>query len=278
MKAHLELEFTKQGAATALRCVKQEPPWKVVRGFAQGTGASLVHLNNVSGGIFGGDDFSFRATLGTGAEALITTTGATRLYRPLPDASDAVLAAEFHLERSAVLEYLPDPLIPFSGARALQTTSYVLKEDASLFYWETVAPGRSAADEVFQYSSLRIATEINVCGCPLLLDRMLLEPKRFVPNLKSILGQYTYLTHFVALRVGASSEDINRLVEGLSVLVKGGRDCDCSIGVGRLSEHGVIVRGLFTSNLKIPAMLQSLWSMAKLELCGATALAPRKTY
>jgi urease accessory protein len=278
MKAHLELEFTKQGSATTLRCVKQEPPWKVVRGFAQGTGASLVHLNNVSGGIFGGDDLRMRATLGEGAKALITTTGATRLYRPLLDAADAVLAAEFHIGRSATLEYLPDPLIPFRGARALQTTKYVLEEDASLFYWETVAPGRSAADEVFQYSRLRISTQITACGRPLLSDQMLLEPVRFAPRSRAILGQYTYLTHFIALRVGSSVADLSRLVERLSLLAKDVGDSDCLIGLGRMSAHGVIVRGLFTSNLKIPAILQGLWSAAKLELCGDATVAPRKTY
>jgi urease accessory protein len=281
MSAELSFEFVRNGEATALRCVRQDPPWKVVRGFPSETGENLVHLNNVSGGIFGGDALKMSVRVGPGAEAQITTTGATRIYRPLPQAMDASLMSEFHVGQGAVLEYLPDALIPFRQARVVQRTSYFLEEDASLFYWETVAPGRAAARELFGYERLRLSTEINVSGTPILNDRLLLEPMKFPPSSRSILGPYAYLVTFVALRVGTSTAETRRLKDGLEGIIydqvpDDGRESYW--GVTTLPAHGVLVRGLLHSPVTIPATLQQLWSVGKKQLCGRIPIAPRKTY
>jgi len=280
MDAALHLEFCRNSHRTECRLVQQLPPWKVVRGFERQDGESLVHLGNVSGGIFGGDRLRLRADLESGAHAMLTTSGATRVYRPRTSAPEAVLSSEFVLGRDALLEYLPDPLIPFAGARLLQRTSCTLECGASLLAWDVVAPGRSASGEIFRYQQMKLATEVRVCGRPVLQDRLLFEPDRFRPSAPAALGGYQYMVTFIALRAGASGTEV-RLLEQELAAVTGEMQTTENAELWASTElpaHGVMVRGLLRSPLRIPNRLHSLWDTARRQICGRTAALPRKTY
>jgi urease accessory protein len=282
MDAALELEFVPQGERTTFRCTRQDPPWKVVRGFTLPSGECLVHLNNVSGGIFGGDRLQLRVSVGPNASALITSTGATRVYRPRPGTADATLCAQLAVGRDATLEYLPDALIPFRQARVVQRSSYGIAEGGTLYCWDTLAPGRTAAGEIFAYERVKIVSEIKVSGRPVLTDRMLLEPARWPMQSPARFGAYRYLVTFAAVRAGLSAPELGLLGDCLQEVVSGlefcAPDANSSWGVTSLPAHGVLVRGMIASPVRIPGMLQTLWSAAKFQLCRRVAVAPRKTY
>ena len=89
------------------RVMRQDPPWKIVRAFE-----SLVHLNNVSGGVLAGDRLALDVEVQAGAAAQLTTTGATRLYRHRTGAADSEQHAKFTVGDGGMLEYLPDVVIP----------------------------------------------------------------------------------------------------------------------------------------------------------------------
>lgn len=267
---------------TECRILQQYPPWKVVRGFERQDGDSLVHLGNVSGGIFGGDRLRLQARLEQGAHAMITTSGATRIYRPRTSAPEAALECGFSLGRDAVLEYLPDALIPYAGARLQQRTVFDLEDGAILLCWDVIAPGRAAAGELFRYERMKLATEISVCGTQILNDRLLFEPTRFRPSAPAALDNYRYMVTFIAIRAGAESTEVRRLERQLAA---SGEEMQCQSGISEelwatteLPAHGVLVRGALRSSLRIPSRLQSLWNAARQEICGQTAALPRKTY
>lgn len=77
----LHLHFLVDGERTKLRVKAQHPPLRVIRAFEHEAGVALVHFHNVSGGILGGDQFDVRIDVGEAAHALVTTTGANRIYR-----------------------------------------------------------------------------------------------------------------------------------------------------------------------------------------------------
>ena len=267
---------------TECRLLQQYPPWKVVRGFERQDGGSLVHLGNISGGIFGGDRLSLRARLERGAEAMITTSGATRVYRPRDAAPEAVLECEFSLADKSLLEYLPDPLIPFTGARLVQRTVFSLQAGAVLLCWDVIAPGRVAAGEVFGYERMRIATDIRVCGKPILCERLLLEPRCFRPSAPGVLGRCQYMVTFIAVCAGAGAAEVREL-EGKMAKVAAEAESETGTSAElwastELAEHGVMVRGAVGSPLRIQQRLHSFWSTARQHICGRTAALPRKTY
>src|SRR5271170_1827424 len=122
----LEFEYSAERAQTILAATQQQPPLRVVRAFPLEDGAALVHLHNVSGGLLGGDALELSIRVGAGAQAQVTTTGATRIYRPKPDAPPATQTTEINVGENGLLEYVPDPLIPFAGARFAQRTTIQL--------------------------------------------------------------------------------------------------------------------------------------------------------
>jgi urease accessory protein len=153
--------------------MQQDPPWKVVRAFG-----SLVHLNNVSGGVLAGDRLALDVEVQAGTAAQITTTGATRLYRDRAGAADSEQHTRFLVGDGALLEYLPDPVIPYAGARHVQRTQIRLGSGSTLFWWEVLAPGRLAAGERFAFERLRVQAEVYAGSRPVLREDYLLQPRQ----------------------------------------------------------------------------------------------------
>ncbi|MDE1161495.1 MAG: urease accessory protein UreD [Acidobacteriaceae bacterium] len=240
-----------------------------------------MHLNNVSGGIFGGDSLHLHGTLLPGAEVQLTTTGATRLYFPRAEASEAELRSTFHLGQGSLLEYLPDALIPFENARAMQQTTFHLDRGATLFAWDVVAPGRKASGEMFRYERLKLITEVQVEGKPVLCDRLLLEPRRWTVNSPGRLGTNAgYLVTFLAVQAGANSLALRELEASLmEMLARYSQPNSESLwGASVLPAHGLMVRGVVSSSLEISSVLHAVWAHCKQQLMGRPALPPRKIY
>jgi urease accessory protein len=181
LRARLALDFECSGLCghTVLAATQQQPPLRVVRAFPLEDGAALVHLHNVSGGLLGGDALELAIRVGARAQVQVTTTGATRIYRPRPGALVATQATEISIGENALLEYIPDPLIPFAGARFAQRTKIQLASGSGLFWWEIIAPGRDASGEAFAYESIEWATDLNVNGRLVAAEHACVEPRRF---------------------------------------------------------------------------------------------------
>jgi urease accessory protein len=278
MRARLHLEFSAVAGETQFRCVQQEPPWKVVRAFPNPSGESLVHLNNVSGGVFGGDDMSLRIDVGADARAQITSTGSTRVYRPRAHAADALLSTEIHLGKDALLEYLPDSVIPFRDARFEQRTDVHLAPGATLFWWEIIAPGRMAAGELFAYESLRVRASIRNQERPIFIDRMSIKPQEARLSSLARFGKYRYLTSFMICRTTEDAKIWIALEQKLREIAQQRSDIDTCWGATALTSDGLLVRGLSASPLAIMEDLFCFWTSAKSFLCGRAAIAPRRTY
>jgi urease accessory protein len=257
----------------------QQPPWRVVRAFAQDNGSALVHLHNVSGGVLSGDHLSLSVDLGRASAALVTNTGATRLYRHRAGLPDSEQHSTIRVGEGALLEYLPDPLIPFAGSRHLQRTSVSLAAKATLLWWEVLAPGRQAMGETFAFDRLRLQTEVRSPSRPLLLEKMLLEPAvRPLPSLAR-MGTYSYAANFYAFSVGLPSSKWSELEGGIQELCSARSRPGVMIwGTSTLAADGIAVRGLSVSARELPATLAAIWKVTKRFLTGEDAVLPRKVY
>jgi urease accessory protein len=279
VQASLRLDFERDQVMgrTVLAASQQEPPLRVVRAFALEDGAAMVHLHNVSGGVLGGDRLGLSVHLGAGACAQVTTTGATRIYRPRVDAPPAVQSNEISVGESALLEYLPDPLIPFAGARFSQRTVIRLSRGAGLFWWEILAPGREARGEIFEYASVEVKTDLVAIGRPIAIERVRLEPGNNALSSLARLGPYRTWATFYVCRVGIeprvwleTERDLREIVEGLK------RPGEALWGISALTAHGLVVRCVARRGRDVLPDLQVVWRAAKLRLYGRKAVAPRK--
>src|SRR5215472_4295000 len=174
-RLHLSFE-QRNNSATILRVKHQQPPWRVIRGFPTPSGETLAHIHNISGGVFDTDSLECHIEVAPGAQAQVTTTGATRIYRSRSEHNTAAQSTAVTLGERAYLEYLPDQVIPFAGSRFRQSVRIDLAERASLIWWERFSPGREASGEVFRYESLGSTFELFAAGQPVAIERWTLAP------------------------------------------------------------------------------------------------------
>ena len=279
VRGRLRLSFEHLDAAgrTVLAVCEQQPPLKVVRAFPLNCGEALVHLHNVSGGVLSGDQLELIVEVGTGACAQLTSTGATRLYRSRIEAPAARQINDVSVGENALLEYLPDELIPFAGSRYRQETRIELAQGAGLFWWETVAPGREARGELFDYESLHLNLDIRAEGRPLALERVKLEPGRRPLASLVRLGPYRYFSSFYICQVGRDAAWWLELERQLAELAQQlTRPSETLWGVSTLPAHGLVVRALSVKGRDIASGLLAFWQAAKQQLYGREAVPPRK--
>jgi urease accessory protein len=277
LRLYFSYELERQ--LTILRASEQEPPLRVVHAFPQAGGATLLHLHNLSGGVLGGDQLALDIELGPAARVQLTTTSATRIYRSSPGVSAARQTNVVRVRTGGVLEYVPDQLIPFAGSRYQQYTRIELEQDAGLFWWETIAPGRLARDECFAYDLLQSEMTITVAGLPIAIERFKLEPGNVNMASAVRLGIFRYHTSFFICRVGLPPARWSQLERDLSELaLQQTRVGEIAWGVSTLVAHGLVVRVLSRRGYDIAPGLLAFWRVAKRALYDEEAVPPRKTY
>ena len=279
VEASLALEFARDAATgqTVLSSAVHEPPLRVVRAFALDDGSALAHLHNVSGGLLGGDRLSLAVNVGSGASVQLTTTGGTRIYRPRKSAPPTTQTNQIRVGANALLEYVPDAIIPYAGARFAQRTRIDLSPGAGLFWWEVIAPGREASGEVFAYERIDMRADITANGRLIAAESIRLDPRSLALRSIARLGEYRYWATFYVCRVGldpaawlAAEEHLREAAGELS------RPGEALWGVSTLLADGLVVRGLAVRGRDALGGLHALWNAAKLRLYGRPAVPPRK--
>lgn len=257
--------------------LRQDPPWKVIRAFSQESGALLVHLHNVSGGVLAGDRLGLDIDVRPNVQAQVTTTGATRLYRHREGAGDSEQTTRISIGDGALLEYLPDPVIPYRGAKHRQNTEIRLGSGATLFWWEVLAPGRQAAGEEFAFDALRIHTRIFSQSRPVLWDNFLLAPSGRALDRVARLHHYRWTASLTICQQGRHSSYWRSLEDELNAMALNRTHEDEIIwGASALAADGVVVRGLGRSGRDIRGALIDFWRAARLTVTGTNAVLPRK--
>lgn len=279
-EATLGLRLTRADTgARAMTVLRQDPPWRVVRSFRAAGGEHLVHLHNLSGGVLSGDRLRLEVELEAGAHLQLTTTGATRIYRHRSARPAARSVTRMRVGGGGLLEYLPDQLIPYSGSIFEQDTRVELADDdAGLFWWEILTPGRLASGESFLYDRLRLEGAVISGGRPVAMDRFCLEPKIASPRRTGALGPFSCSSTFYICRTGQQESRWAALEQLLMAEAERLSGEDVIFGASRLVRDGLMVRGLGVESSRVTRGLVRFWSLAKRLLYARDAVLPRKVY
>jgi urease accessory protein len=278
-RLHLCFGRPDPGAEAQLQIKQQTPPLRVIRAFPTADHTLLTHIHNVSGGVLGGDQLGLCVEVQADTQVQLTSTGATRIYRHRPAYADATQQTTIQVAPGGVLEYLPDLLIPYAGARYRQVTQIDLADNAGLFYWEILAPGREAHNELFAYEELQVQLDIRAAGRPIVLERLHLTPATKPLHSLARLGPYRYLATFYLCRVGVPAATWLRLEKTLQEIAQSLTDPQTTLwGVSTITAHGLSVRGLSMNSRALLAGLPQFWQAAKWALYGQNAVMPRKVY
>jgi urease accessory protein len=133
---------------------------------------------NPGGAYLGADLFVLDVEVQDGADLLLTTQSATKVYRT--PGSFAEQRMNLRLGEGARLELMPDQLIAYREASYRQRTHVTLQPSSCLVMVEVVTPGWSPDGAAFRYEEVRLRNEIRVEtdeGTRLLaLDNLLIRP------------------------------------------------------------------------------------------------------
>ena len=272
----LHLSFEPSANGTVLRVKSQQPPWRVVRGFVSPTGETLAHLHNMSGGILDTDRLDLQVDVGPTAQAQITSTGATRIYRSRSPERIPRQHATVNVGENGYLEYLPDPLIPFSGSRFEQSTHITLDRGASLIWWDRVAPGREASGEIFRYRLLRSSFDLIAAGELVAIESWSLDPHVRRLDSPARLAHFRHFASCYVCRAGEPATYWRAFESHLQAQADRLSNPGILWGISTLRAHGLVIRGVAVNGRSLADGLVELWSSAKQYLCGRVAILPRK--
>ena len=187
----------------------------------------VVNVVNPTAGLLAGDRIRLRVVVESGGRVLLTAPSASRAHRMLE--GDARVEQDFLVAKGAWLESWPELFIPQGGARYRQRT---VEEGGGLLLIEMIAPGRTAAGEVFAFGELDWETELYLGEETIARERYTLTPES--PTLAALRERFPEAYYASCLVVSpklapdsACWTAIHALHEdaawvGVSVLVRGG--------------------------------------------------------
>ncbi len=147
-----DLTFTKFGDKTYLTDIYNEVPAKILRELYYDPylpGLPYILFMNPTGGIVQGDRYFYKIQLKEGAEAFITDTMATKIYKM--DLNYASKQVEVYLGKNSRLEFLPRETMAFIDSRWHQRVVFHVSEGAKMLYCEIFCPGRVERGEFWDF-------------------------------------------------------------------------------------------------------------------------------
>lgn len=169
-QGRLSLRFAARDGHTVLTGRRHAGPLRVQRPFyPEGPEPCHVYVLHPPGGLVGGDGLRLDIEVGEGARGLVTTPGATKLYRS--SGVEAAISQDFAVADGGCLEWLPQETIVHDGALARQETTVDLAGNAACAGWEICCLGLAAARERFATGLFCQGLRLTRDGRPLFNDR-----------------------------------------------------------------------------------------------------------
>ena len=169
--ASLDLTASRRGERTVLSRNSHCGPLRVQRPFYPEGGICHVYVLHPPGGLVAGDELAIDAHCESGAELLLTTPSAGRVYCSNAKQLQQSQKVTIHVEAGARCEWLPQESIVFDRAEALNSVSVHLDKEAQFTGWEVTCLGRPASGEGFDGGELQQSWDIYREARPLLLER-----------------------------------------------------------------------------------------------------------
>ena len=117
---------------------------------------------NTAGGLTGGDRFDLAVDVEEQAHAVVTTAACEKIYRAAD--GEAVVKSAVTIGSGARLEWLPQPMIMFDGARVRRSLSVDVAVGATLLAVEGVILGRTAMGEELRSARIHDGWRVRRAG------------------------------------------------------------------------------------------------------------------
>ena len=176
-QADLNLVFSKiNQRGTRLTRNRHRGPLYVQKPFyPEGADVAHVYLLHPPGGLVSGDALTLELELEAGAQGLITTPGAMRMYKARKNFPLQRQQARLCLKENAILEWFPMEAIVYNQAHAELDTTITLHANSRIFAWEITCFGLPARGESFESGYFKQRYRIEKDNKPLFIDNLIVD-------------------------------------------------------------------------------------------------------
>ena len=232
---------------------------------------AFLYTVQLGEGLVQGDRYRITLDCGPDTATHLTSQAATKIFRM--ERNYAVQVVNITARENALVEYLPDPIIPFRGSRLYQQVQASVDESATLILGEVLLPGRVARGEEHAYDLFHSELEVSrPDGTVVFADRTSLAPPLGSPRSPGRLGPGGVLG---TLYIVSPSPPPATLADHLWDLI--GHEGSVLGGVSELPNGGgVAVRLLGDSSVAVKATLRRAWDRARVAVIGVSAPSLRK--
>lgn len=273
----LELGVTLRGRRSLASHQFHEGALRVLRPhYLDDSGQVCYVVVNPGGAYLGADLFLVDVEVQDGADLLLTTQSATKVYRT--PGSFAEQRMTVRLGEGARLELMPDQLIAYRQASYRQRTSVTLRPSSSLVMAEVVTPGWSPDGAAFRYQEVRLRNDIQIeaaDGDPqlLALDNLLIRPPLHDVTGLGFMEGYSHLGSLVVVDARVDQALADQL-HGLTA----GRESLTGISLTRTvaGTTGLVLRSLSHSTDELNLLLRSCTDLLRGLWYGQAPLNLRK--
>jgi urease accessory protein len=271
----LDLAVSRHGGITRVRRHYQRAPLHLYRPIYLDAGRpdmAFLFLQQFGDGLVQGDRYRIDVDCGPDTATHITTQAATNVFKARHNFATQLV--NLRVADGAVLEYLPDPVVPFRGSRLFQRTCVTVDPGATVILGETLLPGRVAHAEAHLYDIYWSETEVRRPDDTLLFaDVLRMNPGAGErPRSDGLLGPHDVIA---ALYVLSGQSDPAAIVRLLRDALAAGSDV--LAGVSELPNGaGVLVKLLGPNSKSVRAALHVAWNASRLELLDTPAPNLRK--
>ncbi len=261
--AELELRFSKSKSKTFLSTRKHIGPLTIQRPFYPEGDLCHLYLLHPPGGIVGGDQLSIEVNTDSNSSSLLTTPGATKVYRT-SDHKHSTINQNFIVAEDSSFEWLPMETIVFPGANSQFSSKLLLSGNARIAAWEVYCLGRPAINESFDFGSLNFSLELWRDGMPILLDKLMIDKT----ELESVVG----LRGFPVFGTFIISKTNKKVLETVRTMMI--ETDSCVTGVTQI-EDIIIVRSLAMKTYLVQDLFKKIWQTVRPLVFEREASIPR---
>lgn len=252
----LDLSVFNNGKKSVARDIFFEKALKVMRPvYLNGSNIPTFYIVNVGGGYLDGDRYKMNFNIDSNAKVILTSQGATKIYKTLKDHVEQYQT--FNIKDNGYAEYVGDPIIAFENAKFYQHNTFNLSQNAALFYTDILTPGYSKADKTFSYTYMHLLNEVYVDDTLVVFDNMLLDPKKNNVNDIGYMENYTHLGSCYFIHPQVNQKFIDNVYDQIKHFQQ---EYDCRFGITQLPTHGFTIRILSNKTQVIEKILTTLQS------------------
>lgn len=233
---------------------------------------AFVFLQQQGDGLVQGDRYRIDVDCAAGAAVHLTTQAATKVFAARDNFATQLV--NLRAGAGAVLEYLPDPVVPFRRSRLFQRTCLTLADDATVIMGEILLPGRIAHDEAHVYDLYWAETQAQrEDGTLLFADTLRLRPgEAGDPRSPGVLGGYDVVATMYVVCSQVASSDVVVLLRDALAGVPG-----VLAGATELPGGcGATARMLGHTSKTVQAAMHAAWNAVRVAVLGVPSPDLRK--